>query len=107
MSAIVDAGRDRSVTVASCSRRGVATVTEPCLCGDVRDLPSRAVAGGERRSGVLLVRAWVQNGTVVARLRWSSPEGSEELVAAGPDQVRAGVDLFLARLAGTDAEEGL
>ena len=108
-------------------------MTEPCLYGDTGALPSRAVDGGgldggrldggrldsgrldsgrlesseldrrERGSGVLLVRAWLQNGAVVARLRWALPDDAEQQVAVvvGAEEVQAAVGRFLGGLAGT------
>lgn len=104
-----------------CRPCGSSAVTEPCLYGDTGDLRSRAVDGSglvgggldgseldrrERGSGVLLVRAWLQNGAVVARLRWAVPDDPEQQVAVvvGAPEVHAAVGRFLAGLAGTSPD---
>jgi hypothetical protein len=57
----------------------------------------------ERSSGVLLVRAWLQNGEVVARLRWALPDDVEQQVAVvvGEQEVHVAVGRFLGGLVGT------
>jgi hypothetical protein len=57
----------------------------------------------ERGSGVLLVRGWLQNGVVVARLRWALPDDAEQQVAVvvGAQEVQAAVGRFLDGLVGT------
>lgn len=75
-------------------------MTQPCLYGDTRGLPSSAVDSGAQGSGVLLVRAWLQNGQVVARLRWSRSGHDEQRAeaVAGAEQVEAAVRRWLREL---------
>jgi len=60
------------------------------------------VDDGAGPSGVLLVRAWVQDGEVVARLRWSTATNPEQGVqaVAGADRIEAAVRRWLRDLAG-------
>lgn len=57
---------------------------------------------GAGPSGVLLVRAWVQDGDVVARLRWSTSTDPEQRVeaVAGVEWIEAAVGRWLRDLAG-------
>ncbi len=57
---------------------------------------------GAGPSGVLLVRAWVQDGEVVARLRWSTCTDPEQRVwaVAGVEWIEAEVGRWLRDLAG-------
>jgi hypothetical protein len=70
---------------------------------DAGGLDSSELDRRERGSGVLLVRAWLQNGAVVARLRWALPDDANQQVAVvvGPQEVQAAVGRFLRGLAGT------
>jgi capsid protein len=60
------------------------------------------VDDGAKPSGVLLVRAWVQDGEVVARLRWSTSTDSEQRVevVAGVQRIEDAVRRWLSDLAG-------
>ena len=60
------------------------------------------VDDGAGPSGVLLVRAWVQDGDVVARLRWSTSTDPEQRVeaVAGVERIEAAVRQWLRGLAG-------
>jgi hypothetical protein len=51
-------------------------------------------------SGVMLLRAWVQNGEVVGRVRWSlSPEEEQQAqTLVGTDAIEAAVAWWLRRI---------